>query len=292
MQKITKKFFKKYFPCRAKNSYKNLNGRVLIVAGSADMPGAAVLCARACYRAGAGLITLATARQAYNAVVKAVPEAVILHLPCREYLNPRALKAIISHNKKIHHDLLIAGPGLGKGAQIVLKLLTQTKLPAVIDADALNFLAQKDIFRLNKNIPYILTPHTGEMKRLLKETKITDNSVKKLSEITGAITILKGPYTKVCYEEIIMQNTTGNEGLAKAGTGDVLAGIIGGIWAQLIKKENSDLPKQKAFKAAALGVYLHGAAADEAVKKISKISLMASEVCAQVPFTIKKNLKK
>ncbi|MDR0646191.1 MAG: NAD(P)H-hydrate dehydratase [Elusimicrobiota bacterium] len=286
MQKITKNFFKKYFPRRAKSSYKNLNGRVLIAAGSANMPGAAVLCARACYRAGAGLVTLAVPSQVYNAAVKAVPEAVILHLPCKEYLNASSLKSIISHNKKFPHDLLVAGPGLGKGAQIVLKLLAQTKLPAVIDADALNFLAQKGVFGLDKNIPHILTPHAGEMKRLLKAVKITDNSAKKLSQITDAIAILKGPFTKVCYKEIIMQNTTGNEGLAKAGSGDVLAGIIGGIWAQLIKKETGDLPKQKAFKAAALGVYLHGAAADEAVKKISKTALMASEIYTQIPRVI------
>jgi NAD(P)H-hydrate epimerase len=289
MQKITKEFFKKNFPKRAKNSYKNLNGRVLIAAGSADMPGAAVLCARACYRSGAGLVTLAAPAAVYEAAVKAVPEALVLRLPDVKYLQDSSLKFIVDYNKKIPHDLILMGPGLGKGAQIALKLLALTKLPAVIDADALNFLAEKGVSKIDKNTPYILTPHTGEMKRLLHKTKINpDTAAAELSKISGAVAILKGSQTKVCYREKIMQNTTGNEGLAKAGSGDVLAGIIAGIWAQLMRAGSGQNSFEAAFLSAALGVYLHGAAADEAVKKISKTSLLASDVCAQLPFCLKK----
>jgi len=274
MQKITKAFFLKNFPKRGKNSYKNLNGKVLIVAGSADMPGAAVLCARAAYRAGAGFVALAVPACVYKAAVCAVPEALILKMP-----SEKCLKKIIEYNKTNPQDLILIGPGLGKGAAIMPKLLKQTKLPAVIDADALNFLAKHGPEKLLKNIPYILTPHEGEMKRLLHGKVSAD----KLSELTGAVSLLKGPDTIISLRGRSMQNTTGNEGLAKAGSGDILAGIIAGIWAQLIR-----LGKADAFTAAALGVYIHGAAADDAVKKISKTSLTASDVLQQLPLTLKK----
>ena len=274
MQKINKAFFLKNFPKRPLNSYKNLNGRVLIAAGSADMPGAAILCARACYAAGAGLVTLAAPKPVYNAAANAVPQAIILDLPN----NPAAaVKKIIAYNKKTPHDLLLIGPGLGAATRVMFQILSKTKLPAVIDADALNYLAKLGPQKLAKNIPYILTPHTGEMRRLLKTQNI---NAAKLAEITGAVCLLKGPGTIVSGGGKTMQNTTGNSGLAKAGSGDILAGIIAGIWAQL--------RAQKAFEAAALGVWLHGAAADHAIKKTGKIPLMAEDVLAALPHILKK----
>lgn len=277
MQKINKVYVKKHLPGRPDDSYKNLNGRVLIAAGSADMPGAAVLCARACYAAGAGLVTLAAPKPVYNAAVNAVPQAIILDLPGS---HAAAVKKIVSHNKKTPHDLMIIGPGLGAAAGAMFKLLAAAKLPAVIDADALNYLAQTSPRNLAKNIPYILTPHTGEMRRLLKTQDINSKSAAKLAKITGAVCLLKGPGTIVSGGGKTMQNTTGNSGLAKAGSGDILTGIIAGIWAQM--------PPQKSFEAAALGVWLHGAAADQAVKKTGKLSLMAEDVLAALPLILKK----
>ena len=277
MKKINKAYVKKFLPKRPDDSYKNLNGRVLIVAGSADMPGAAVLCARACYASGAGVVTLAAPKPVYNAAANTVPQAVILDLPG----NPAAaVKKIISYNKKIPHDLLLVGPGLGAAAKTMLKILAATKLPAVIDADALNYLAQSGPQKLAKNILYILTPHIGEMRRLLKTQNIDAQSADKLAKITGAVCLLKGPRTIVSNGGKTMQNTTGNSGLAKAGSGDILAGIIAGIWAQT--------PLKKSFEAAAMGVWLHGAAADKAVKKTGKRSLMAGDILAALPLILKK----
>ncbi|MDR1123965.1 MAG: NAD(P)H-hydrate dehydratase [Elusimicrobiota bacterium] len=284
MQKINKAFVKKHFPARPAASYKNLNGRVLIVAGSADMPGAAVLCARACYGAGAGLVTLAAPPAVYNAAVNAVPQAIILKMPQSARA---ALAKIIAHNKKIPHDLLLAGPGLDDGwAAMTLRLQDKIGLPAVIDASSLNALAAAGADKLEKNIPMILTPHNGEMRRLLGRPANVASAA-ALAAITGAVCLLKGPGTIVSGAGLSMQNTTGNSGLAKAGSGDILAGIIAGVWAQLMHIEDDRTPAQKAFDAAAAGVWLHGAAADAAVKKISKNSLSAENILAALPSAMK-----
>lgn len=292
MNKITKSFVKKNYPLRTSDSHKNLNGRVLIAAGSRNMPGAAILAATACYRAGAGLVTLAVPACIASLCAQAMPEAIILQLEdSNGCLNKKSLKTLLNYLKQMPHNVLLVGPGMDGGAKITADLLTQTKLPAVIDADALNFLAQYGPQKLNKNIPYILTPHEGEIKRLLnKKTVNRLTAAQELFELTGAVSLLKGPRTKVCFDNITYDNTTGNEGLAKAGSGDTLAGIIAAVFAQLLKREDGKTNKQKAFAAACLGVFMHGAAADDAVKEYGKISLLASDVCAQLPYTIKEIL--
>jgi NAD(P)H-hydrate epimerase len=264
-----------------------LNGKVLLVAGSKDMPGAAVLCARAVYRAGAGFVTVAAPATVYNALVAALPEALILKIEEADYLSAPSLKYILNYLKKTPHDVLLTGPGLGKGAEITLNLLNKTKLPAVIDADSLNYLAKAGADKLDKNTLYILTPHQGEMKKLLNKKVIKENcAAKELSKLSGATALLKGPGTKIFHNGKTFINTTGNEGLAKAGSGDILSGIIAGIFAQLVKKYPS--AKDNALKAALLGVYLHGKAADEAIKKTAKTSLLATDVLNYVPDTLRK----
>jgi len=281
-KKITKSFFKKNFPKRPKNSYKNLNGKVFIFAGSKTMPGAAVLCAKAAYRSGAGFITLAVPKEILPACLKAVPEALFLQISN----NP--LKEIISYLKKMPHDVLLIGPGLTKErAKILLPLLKQSKLPAVIDGDALNFLAQAglEILPKAKEAKYILTAHAGEAKRLLKQTLPAEKSALILTEKSGAVSLFKGPKTKVALNKNLWQNTTGNEGLAKAGSGDTLAGIIAALYAQLLKKGRKDV----ALISALLGVWLHGKAADEASKTYGKTSLMPTDVCKFISIVLKQN---
>ncbi len=282
IKQITKTFFKKNFPKRKKDSYKNLNGKVFIFAGSKTMPGAAVLCARAAYQAGAGFVSLAIPEEILPACLEAVPEALFLQVS----KNP--LKEIINYLKSIPHDILLVGPGLTKErAKILLPLLKQTKMPAVIDGDALNALALAGLENLpkNKEIKYILTPHAGEAKRLLKQDLTGAAAAITLSQKSGAISLFKGPKTKVALGKKVWQNTTGNAGLAKAGSGDTLAGIIAGIYAQLLKQNQ----KNAALNSTLLGVYLHGKAADIAAKKYSKTSLMASQVCKEIPSVLKEN---
>ena len=281
-KKITKTFFKNNFPKRPKNSYKNLNGKVFIFAGSKTMPGAAVLCAKAAYRAGAGFVTLAIPKEILPACLKAVPEALFLQI------SENPLKEITEYLKKMPHDILLIGPGLTKKrAQILLPLLKQTSLPAVIDGDALNFLAEAGLENLpkTKEVKYILTPHAGEAKRLLKQDLPAQEAVLKLTQKSGAVSLFKGPKTKIALGKNIWQNTTGNEGLAKAGSGDTLAGIIAGIYAQMIKRNN----KNAACLSALLGVWLHGRAADFASKKHGKTALMAKDVCEFISIVLKQN---
>ena len=282
INKITKTFFKKNFPKRAKDSYKNLNGKVFIFAGSKTMPGAAVLCARAAYQAGAGFVSLAVPKEILPACLESVPEALFLQV------SATPLKEIINYLKQMPHDVLLIGPGLTKErAKILLSLLKQTNLPAVIDGDALNALALAGLENLpkHKEAKYILTPHAGEMKRLLKQNLSGTAAAFSLSQKSGTVSLFKGPKTKVALGKEVWQNTTGNEGLAKAGSGDTLAGIIAGIYAQLLKREQ----KNAALNSALLGVYLHGKAADIAAKKYSKTSLMATQVCAEIPSVLKEN---
>lgn len=282
IKKITKTFFKKNFPKRSKNSYKNLNGKVFIFAGSKNMPGAAVLCARAAYQAGAGFISLAIPGEILPACLKAVPEALFLQI------SKKPLKEIVNYLKIMPHDVLLVGPGLTKErAKILLPLLKQTNLPTVIDGDGLNALALAGLENLpkHKEAKYILTPHAGEVKRLLKKDISGVEAALSLSKKSGAVSLFKGPKTKVALGKEIWQNTTGNEGLAKAGSGDTLAGIIAGIYAQLLKRKQ----KNATLNSALLGVYLHGKAADIAVKKHSKTALMASQVCREISSVLKEN---
>ena len=282
IQKITKQFFKNNFPKRSKDSYKNLNGKVFILAGSKTMPGAAVLCAKAAYKAGAGFVTLAVPKEILPACLKAVPEALFLQIS----KNP--LREIKIFLKKMPHDILLIGPGLTKErSKILLPLLKDIPLPAVIDGDALNYLAVAGIDKLpkNKDPKYILTPHAGEAKRLLKQDLSPDKAALLLAQKSGAVSLFKGPKTRVaCFSEL-WQNTTGNEGLAKAGSGDTLAGIIAGIYAQLVKKNH----KKAALTSALLGVWLHGKAADLAIKKYGKTSLRASDVCSYISMALEQN---
>ena len=183
---------------------------------------------------------------------------------------------------------MLVGPGLTKErAKILLPLLKQTKLPAVIDGDALNALASLGVKNLpkHKEAKYILTPHAGEMKRLLKSDLTDALAALSLAQKSGAVSLFKGPKTKIAFGKEVWQNTTGNEGLAKAGSGDTLAGIIAGIYAQLLKREQ----KNAALQSAILGVYLHGKAADIAAKKYSKTALMATHVCQEISAVLKEN---
>ena len=245
MAKITKTYFKAHYPKRTKNSHKNLNGKVFIIAGSKNMAGAAVLAARAAYRAGAGFVTVAAVREIKPALIKAVPEALVLDLKSLNgYLYGESFRQIKTYLKENPQDVLAAGCGLGKGAKGISGLLKSAKIPCVIDADALNYIAKLGAENL-KGLPCILTPHEGEIKRLLGKNNFDRNTAAQIvSSLSGGVCLLKGPHTQVCFNGSKNINTSGNEGLAKAGSGDILTGIIAAIWAKLIK---SGKPAQSSY---------------------------------------------
>ena len=282
--KITKKFFKTNFPKIKKDSYKNINGKILIIAGSKTMQGAAVLNVLGAYFSGAGMVALASIPEVIKATVCTVPQALVLPLE----KNP--LNEIKKYIKTFKPDVLLIGSGLAELAKDTIKILDFAKLPAVIDASSLTFLAGKNAKLPKTGGPYILTPHIGEMKRLLKQkTLSTKTAAKDLAQKIGAISLLKGPVTYISNGTKTYESHTGNCGLAKAGSGDVLGGIIAALYARLLT-QNKD-KKQAAFLATALGCYLHGTAADTAAKEKGTTSLLATDVVHKIPYVIKNLLK-
>ena len=282
--KITKKFFKENFPKIKKDSYKNINGKILIIAGSKTMQGAAVLNVLGAYYTGAGMVALASIPEVIKATVCTIPQALVLPLEKNQ------VAEIKKYIKTFKPDVLLIGSGLGDMAKHTLEILNFAKLPAVIDASSLTFLASKNAKLPKAGGPYILTPHIGEMKKLLKQKTLnTKTAAKELAQKTGAICLLKGPITYISNGTKTYESHVGNCGLAKAGSGDVLGGIIAALYARLLTQTKNK--KQAAFLAAALGCYLHGTAADLAAKETGKVSLLATDVVQTIPSTIKSLLK-
>jgi NAD(P)H-hydrate epimerase len=270
---------------RRPESNKGDFGRIFILAGSAGFSGAAVLCSLGAMRSGAGLVTLGIPKSINSAVIKIKPlEVMTLPLPENSSgaLSLKAYKKIKESTKKT--DIVIVGPGLSreKSTQnLIRKLAQEIKKPLIIDADGLNALAGKTGLLPAGSI---LTPHPGEMARLLKidSKKLEKNREKIAKEFSRkhrVILVLKGHQTIVSdYSGNFYINQTGNPGMATAGSGDVLTGMIGAFLGQGLG----------AFEAAKYAVYLHGLAGDMAAKEKTQISLIASDIIDKIPNAIKK----
>lgn len=262
-------------PIREENSNKGTFGKILNVSGSEYMTGAALLSSVAGLRIGAGFVELASHENALKAVSYQAPEVVLATLS--------KISNII-----INSTALLIGCGLSISKetenifQNTIKLAIEMNLPTVIDADGLNILSKTQIL-LPKNT--ILTPHPKEASRLLNcELKDVLNnmqqSAQKISKKYNCVTVLKSHKTIVCDNEKIYINSTGNSALAKAGSGDVLAGMISGLLAQ----------KMNIFDSAVLGVYLHGLAGDLAKNDLSAYGVLASDTIRYIPLAIKNYL--
>ena len=262
---------------RAADSHKGLYGRVLVVAGSVGMGGAAALSGSAALRAGAGLVTVATSKSAQPIVAGFEPAYMTIPLPEDEagQISDAALDVLIEAVGK--SDVVVFGPGLGKSRAlelIVRVLIQRAGLRLIIDGDGLNNLCRIKNWPEISRAAIVLTPHPGEFARLWKglfrEPLPADRQqqAQKLAERTGAIIVLKGTSTIVTDAEKVYINSTGNPGMATAGAGDVLAGVIAGLVGQSLSL----------FEAAELGVYIHGFAGDLAAKKKGQISLVAGDI--------------
>lgn len=253
---------------RKKFSHKGNFGHALLVAGSYGKMGAAVLSARACMRSGAGLLTCHIPTCGYNIVQAAVPEAMVM------------TDIHSSINTKVDDDLtkyeaIGMGPGIGTAPEtkmLLREIFDAYRSPVVLDADALNLLStQKDLFRL---IPAgsVLTPHPKEFERMFGETATEFDRIllalQKAKEL-NCIIVLKGHHTFIATTDGRgFFNSTGNPGMATAGSGDVLTGILTGLMAQ----------GYSSVEAAILGVYLHGLAGDIAAKKLSMEAMVAGDI--------------
>lgn len=257
-------------PKRSRTSNKGTYGTINVIGGGANMAGAAALSATAAYRCGTGLVRIFAGENNLTALKILIKEAVI-----REFSEFDVNS--ISDKK----DIIIIGPGLSvteKAAGLVRNVLS-AKCKIVIDADALNVISRNRILLecLNENI--VITPHIKEMARLMeKETDyIRENIVQCAREFSlkyGCVTVIKDAATVVSSPTgKIIINTTGNSGMSKGGSGDVLAGIIGGLISQNLS----------VYEAAGMGVYLHGLAGDYAAAEKGEYSLLSSDILEKLP---------
>lgn len=293
MKQITRETLSSFLPKRPREANKGSFGRVLVLAGSRTMCGAGFLCAKSALLSGAGLVFWALPASMQPAFAAALPEAITLPLPetPEGEISREAFGLLMDFCALRKPSLAVVGPGMG-ASPLLGGFLAQCPLPVIADADALNFLAHREDWatRWPKNRPSIFTPHPGEMARLLK-TEITLDEAGRLRQaealcrLTGGVSVLKGSGTLVCAETDgapeTWKNTTGGPALAKAGSGDVLSGVIAGLWVQLGAAEGFDAAS--ALKAALCGVYLHGLAGDLAALKRTDYGVLAGDTAAYIP---------
>ncbi|MBK7667829.1 MAG: NAD(P)H-hydrate dehydratase [Sphingobacteriaceae bacterium] len=273
---ITKSDLQPLLKHRAKFSHKGNFGHALLVAGAYGKMGASVIAAKACLRSGAGMLTVQTPKKGIEILQSSIPEAMV---------NADSNEELISELP--HMDKITAvgiGPGIGTEAvtESVIKKLLNYTLPMVFDADAINILANNKTWLSFLAPDTILTPHVKEFDRLTQK-HINDferlESAKQFAIKHRCILVLKSAYTQtVMPDGNVFFNSTGNAGLAKGGSGDTLTGIILGLLAR------GYTPPQ----AALIGVYIHGSAADSALKKIHIESLLATDVIAKLPKAFEK----
>jgi ADP-dependent NAD(P)H-hydrate dehydratase / NAD(P)H-hydrate epimerase len=272
---------------RAADSNKGTFGHVLLVAGALGKSGAAMLAGRMALRAGAGLVTIATPAVVLPVVAAAQAEYMTMPLQATR-AGSIALKNVQAGRwKKIEKgkSVLAIGPGLGtepQTQQCIRMMVRSTELPVILDADGLNaFDGRADELRQRKSKFLAVTPHPGEMARLLGKSirDVQGDRLKAAREAArrwNAHVILKGFHTLICSPDgAVFVNTTGNAGLAKGGTGDVLTGLLAALTAQFKAGEW--------LRVLALGVYLHGLAADIGVMRMDASGLIADDVISLIP---------
>jgi NAD(P)H-hydrate epimerase len=272
-----------YLPVRKTRSHKGTYGKVLCIAGSVNMAGAAYLCAYAAYRTGAGLVRIFTPEANRVILQTLLPEAILTtFVPGLEEERRTLLGEALSWA-----DAVACGPGLGKetwAKETVKQVLLDYHGPLVLDADAINHLSENPELLKKHKETMILTPHVGEFARL------TGQNVREVSEQIpeqalqyacshNCICVLKDAPTAIGSPDgQCFINTTGNNGMSTGGSGDVLTGIIAGLLGQ----------KAESVQAALLGVWLHGRAGDLAAEKEGTYGLLARHLIEYLPGAMKK----
>lgn len=320
---ITPKIARQWLPPRMPDSHKYSYGHLLVIAGSHHMPGAAILSAEAAMHSGVGLVTLAAPSDVFRQV-PLMPEIIRLPLPDAEHISYHSLPVLQETLATGKYSAVLLGPGLDLHAETVqfvwelLAHLETLNLPVVVDADGLNALSminqspvggpnqpdsanlverdaaetqpqntQEDTSGLRLGPQFILTPHIGECRRLLKWDKadVAEDLLKSgrtAQEAWNANVVLKSATTVIATTEgLLWLSPTGNPGMATAGSGDVLSGITAALAAQCHAQE---LPP---WQAAALGVYLHGLAGDTAAATLTPYAMHASDITHHLPNAFK-----
>ncbi|MBU6154581.1 MAG: NAD(P)H-hydrate dehydratase [Bdellovibrionales bacterium] len=264
---------------RDRYAHKNTFGHVLMIGGSAGRTGAISMATRAALRTGTGLATVASWSESMGSLMAQLPEeAMTLTIPEHEKNYDRYADQLKQFSA------VVVGPGMGnrpEAKRLIEILLGYYQGPIVLDADALNILSEHQLHSLcqNRKAPTVLTPHPGEMARLLgckKDDVIRDplGSLKKAVDLTHSVVLLKGAATLLFSpDEVMYLNHFPNSGMATAGSGDVLAGMIGALLAQGLS----------GFDAAQVGVYLHSLAGARAARKVSPRGMMAGDIIRCIP---------
>ena len=252
-------------PC---DSHKGSHGHALLIAGSSDKMGAAIIASKACLRSGVGLLTVALSPENKNVLFNSIPEAMYANSVVMNDLSP--------------YQAIGIGPGIGVdeiSLQYIYELY-ENKLPVVFDADALNLISKYKIDWKHFNFPFVLTPHPKEFDRLFSELNSESErrsiAIQKAKELNCVI-VLKGHKTFITDGIQTFENTTGNSGLAKGGSGDALTGMITSFLAQ----------GYTTLEAAKLGVYLHGLAADITLQTQSEESMLITDVIENLGLAFK-----
>jgi NAD(P)H-hydrate epimerase len=267
---------------RKPDAHKGDFGRVCIVAGSLGMSGAAALAGRSALRAGAGLVRVATPKSVLPIVAAIEPS--FTTIPLAEdgagRISAKAINAALDAAGE--NDCLAFGPGIGvSGAlrAVLETLLGQERLKLIVDADGLNNLALIKDWPAKTKASLVITPHPGEMKRLwsglFREPLPPErqNQAAQLAQRSKTVVVLKGAGTVVTDGQKVYVNKTGNPGMATAGSGDVLTGVMTALLGQGLSS----------FDAAVLAVYIHGLAGDIAAEKTGQISLIATDIIHSLP---------
>jgi len=268
-------------PEREAGSHKGDYGHALIAAGSTGKAGAAILAARAAVRAGAGLVTVAVPEPILQTVDLGSIESMTLGLPSGTtgQIVERAVDVLLDAAEG--KAVLAIGPGLGQEAATaaaIRRVVLECPLPLVLDADGVNAFAGRAGELAGRRAETVLTPHPGELGRLLgiSTAQIQEDRVaaaRGAAEETGAIVVLKGHLTLVASGTAVFVNPTGNPGMATGGTGDVLTGLLAGLLAQGLD----------ALDATLVAVYLHGLAGDLAASRLGEVSLAAGDLIEILP---------
>ena len=282
MKETDRLLFNKSVFNRPDDSNKGTLGSLLCICGSYGMAGAAIMAGKAALRCGIGLLKIAVPKSIYPVCATNILESV--YYPLEETSNG----VISSKNTDFLLEMcekssaVVIGCGLSvcdDTKNLVQSVITNCEKPLVIDADALNCICNKPEILKNLKAPAIITPHPGEMARLLHSTPKTVNSNRENTAINfakkfGVVTVLKGAGTIIASPDgEVYINHTGNSGMATGGSGDVLSGIIGSLLAQGASPIN----------AAAAGVFLHGTIGDLAAEKLGKISMLPTDMIDMIP---------
>ena len=291
MNKITEEFVKEKIGKRCLNTHKGDYGKILVIAGAGEMPGAAFFTAKSALRTGSGLVYVCTGRENFAVLQALVPEAICLD--CEKIYAGQSDGSSEAGMDINSYDAVAFGPGMGTSdtaSDLLQQILSEGKVPLIIDADGLNIISDRRFSDKVKKYKaeVVITPHIGEAKRLFEDDMIEDYSRKlialKLQKKYGCNVVLKGNRTLVCAGQEwddTWTNTTGNPGMATAGSGDILTGVIASLAGQGIKLDD----------ASKLGVFLHGLAGNLASEDKGEHGMIARDIMEELPYAMKSIIK-